>query len=122
MNEALQQLDETARQSIKRAKPPGFVHPMKATLVHEVFSDRDWIYERKLDGERCLIHKTGKRIDLYSRNEKRKNAVYPEIADAIARMDGDVLLDSEIVTFEGRTTSFKRLQKRMHEASPSRTS
>lgn len=118
MNDALSQLDDAARQSIQETKLPGFVQPMKAVLSHEAFSDPDWIYERKLDGERCLIRKEGKQIELYSRNEKQKNAVYPEITEGAEQMDGDFLLDSEIVTFKGRTTSFKRLQKRMHDTSP----
>lgn len=118
MNDALAQLDDAVRQSIQKTKLPGFVQPMKAVLSHEAFSDPHWIYERKLDGERCLIRKEGKQIELYSRNEKQKNAVYPEIAEGAKQMDGDFLLDSEIVTFKGRTTSFKRLQKRMHATDP----
>lgn len=31
-----------------------FAQPMLATLTDEHFSDPGWIYERKLDGERCL--------------------------------------------------------------------
>ena len=30
------------------------IEPMKAVLTDEPFSDPDWIFERKLDGIRCL--------------------------------------------------------------------
>jgi ATP-dependent DNA ligase len=33
---------------------PSWVEPQLATLTRERFSDPSWIYERKLDGERCL--------------------------------------------------------------------
>lgn len=61
MHEALEVLSEQARAKLKKVSQPGFVEPMKATLVHEPFSDADWIYERKLEGERCLLHKKGAR-------------------------------------------------------------
>ncbi|CAM3325316.1 non-homologous end-joining DNA ligase [Halomonas lysinitropha] len=119
MHDALQALSDGARSKLKQALQPGFVEPMKATLVHEPFSDPNWIYERKLDGERCLLHKQGRAATLYSRNEKKKNRSYPEIAEALARCDGDWILDAEIVTFDGKMTSFKRLQKRIHQRNPS---
>ncbi|WFM72263.1 non-homologous end-joining DNA ligase [Halomonas sp. CKK8] len=118
MHDALKALSENARAKMKKASQPGFVEPMKATLVDEPFSDPDWIYERKLDGERCLLHKKGRTVALYSRNEKRKNHTYPEIAEAVSKLDGDFILDSEIVTFDGKVTSFKRLQKRIHRKAP----
>ncbi|MDI5890856.1 non-homologous end-joining DNA ligase [Halomonas rhizosphaerae] len=118
MHDALAALPAEARSKLKRAPQPGFVEPMKATLVHEPFSDPDWIYERKLDGERCLLHKKGRTVTLYSRNEKKKNSTYPEIAEAVGSLDGSCILDSEIVTFDGKVTSFKRLQKRIHRKAP----
>ena len=33
--------------------------PMKAVLWDEPFSDPGWIFERKLDGVRCLAHRDG---------------------------------------------------------------
>jgi len=37
---------------LEKTDQPGFITPMKAKLTHDHFSDPDWIYERKLDGER----------------------------------------------------------------------
>ena len=118
MHEILTQLSETGRSKLKRTKQPDFIEPMRATLVHEHFSDADWIYERKLDGERCVLHKKGDTVTLYSRNENRKNDTYPEIAEALSQLSGSFILDAEIVTFEGKTTSFKRLQSRIHTRNP----
>ena len=52
---------------------------MLATLTHEPLSDEDWIYERKLDGERCLAFRHGNAVRLLSRNRKELNATYPEL-------------------------------------------
>ena len=118
MHPALKALPKAEKARLKEASQPGFVSPMKASLVHEYFSDPDWIYERKLDGERCLAHKKGRSVTLYSRNEKKKNATYPEVAEAIGEQKGSFILDGEIVTFDGKRTSFKRLQKRIHRKDP----
>jgi len=33
---------------------PSWIDPQLATLTRERFSGPEWIFERKLDGERCL--------------------------------------------------------------------
>ena len=42
---------------------------MKAVLTAERPAGPDWVFERKLDGIRCLAVKDGDRTRLYSRNE-----------------------------------------------------
>ncbi len=52
---------------------------MKAVLWDEPFSDPDWIFERKLDGVRCLAHRDGGgAVRLFSRTDRSMNADYPE--------------------------------------------
>ena len=93
------------------------VAPALATLTDERFSSAEWLYERKLDGERCLVYSTDGQVDLRSRTNKPIAGQFPEIADAFAAMDADdVIVDGEIVAFEGSRTSFARLQPRMHAA------
>lgn len=86
---------------------------MLAILVDEPFSDEDWIYERKLDGERCIVHKKGKSVKLLSRNKKNLNNTYPEIQEAFKKQEGNFIIDGEIVAFKGKVTSFQKLQERM---------
>ena len=43
------------------------IEPMKAVLSDEPFSDPDWIFERKLDGIRCLAIRDGSGVSLMSR-------------------------------------------------------
>lgn len=118
MNDCLADLGEEARDLLEKAPFPDSVKAMKATLVHAAFSSPDWLFERKLDGERCLLRRRGKEVTLVSRNGKCKNAVYPEIAGHLEALPGHYILDSEIVTFSGRQTSFKKLQHRIHRRDP----
>jgi bifunctional non-homologous end joining protein LigD len=87
---------------------------MLATLTNRRFSDPAWMFERKLDGERCLGYRRGGDVRLLSRNRKRLDGSYPEVAEALgAESEADFVVDGEIVAFEGDRTSFGRLQQRM---------
>ena len=43
----------------RQADLPGWLDPELATLTRDRFSDPAWIYERKLDGERCVAYVSG---------------------------------------------------------------
>ena len=112
-------LPDGARAGTARADFPRRPDPMLATLVDEIFDDEDWIYERKLDGERCLAFKGDGEVRLRSRSDQDLTLPYPEIADALAAQDADgFVVDGEVVAFAGGVTSFSRLQKRMQKSDP----
>lgn len=98
---------------IKKKTMPSFLPPMLAKLTTDYFSDPDWIFEPKLDGERCLLFKKGTHITLKSRNDKKLNASYPEIVHALQLLSlPDCIIDGEIVAFKNKITSFSTLQAR----------
>jgi DNA ligase D-like protein (predicted ligase) len=106
-------LPAAERALLREAPLPATVEPMLAVLTSARFTDEAWVFERKLDGIRCLAAKRGGRVELRSRNGLSLDRRFPEIADAIAADPvGDVLLDGEVVAFEGSRTSFSRLQQR----------
>jgi DNA ligase D-like protein (predicted ligase) len=90
---------------------------MKAVLWDEPFSDPDWIFERKLDGVRCLAHRDGDGVRLVSRTDRSMNGDYPELVEALQTEPcDDFVIDGEVVAFDGRgITSFSRLQRRHRE-------
>jgi bifunctional non-homologous end joining protein LigD len=90
---------------------------MKAVLWDAPFSDRDWIFERKLDGVRCLAHRDGDGVRLVSRTDRSMNGDYPELVEALGTEPcEDFVIDGEVVAFgEGGVTSFSRLQRRHRE-------
>lgn len=86
---------------------------MKAVLTDARFSDPEWIYERKLDGVRCVAIRDGDGPSLLSRNDRSLNQRYPEIADALqAEPCQRFAVDGEVVAFDGSQTSFARLAER----------
>jgi bifunctional non-homologous end joining protein LigD len=119
-DEPLGRLSPAARHRLVAAAMPAWVEPMLATLTTKRFSDPAWIFERKLDGERCLAFRTGKEVRLLSRNRKVLNNHYPEIAAALAAQPGpDLVVDGEIVAFSKGETDFSRLQRRIGVSDPS---
>ena len=102
------------------AGQPDWVEPQLATLTRDWFSDPAWIFERKLDGERCLAFGRDGQVHLLTRNKKSANAAYPELAEALARQEAsDFIVDGEVVSFDRDQTSFAHLQQRIHVAHPS---
>jgi bifunctional non-homologous end joining protein LigD len=94
--------------------------PMKPVLVADPFDDPAWIFERKLDGERCGALRRGGRVTLLSRTGRAMGAAYPELEEALTMPGRDLLLDGEIVAFKHGQTSFERLQRRMQLRDPAR--
>jgi bifunctional non-homologous end joining protein LigD len=95
------------------------IEPMKAVLTGEAFSDPAWIFERKLDGVRCIAFRDGAAVRLVSRTGRDMNGSYPELVEALERERcEDFVVDGEIVAFEGAVTSFSRLQRRMQLSDP----
>lgn len=118
MTDALEKIPESLQKKLKKKKQPDWMNPMLAKLTHDVFSSEEWIYERKLDGERCLIFKKGDEVNIMSRNKQNLNITYPEIVSAFKKQKADFIADGEMVAFEGKITSFSELQKRMHLKNP----
>ena len=83
---------------------------MAATLTDQRFDHPDWIFERKLDGIRCLA-RTRPHPELRSRNDLPLNSRFPTVAEALASSP-DAVLDGEVVAFSGSQTSFQRLGER----------
>ena len=81
---------------------PAFVSPMKAVLTMERPAGPEWVFERKLDGIRCLAVKDGGRTRLYSRNELSLNDRYAGLAAALDSDPADgFVIDGEAVAFVG---------------------
>jgi DNA ligase D-like protein (predicted ligase) len=112
-------LPDSVRVALHDEPVPDWRAPTLATLTDKRFSDPQWIFERKFDGMRCLAFRDGDRIQLLSRNRKPLNGTYPELVDALAaQRAARFVVDGEVVAFEGRRTSFARLQGRLGITDP----
>jgi DNA ligase D-like protein (predicted ligase) len=93
---------------------------MLATLTDRRDFGDDWLLERKFDGERCVARKVSADVRLESRTGKDLTGTYPEVRAAVAaQRPRDLLLDGEVVAYDGDQTSFTRLQQRLGDTRPS---
>jgi bifunctional non-homologous end joining protein LigD len=114
MTDPLANLKPAERDLLERQSQPDWTAPMLARLTDKRFSDPAWIFERKFDGERALGFRAGDRVRLLTRNRNDVGDTYPELVAALAdQRCSDIIVDGEIVAFEGAVTSFSRLQQRM---------
>jgi DNA ligase D-like protein (predicted ligase) len=115
----LHDLPASARAGLRKRTQPKWLSPMLATLTDRPFSREGWLFEPKMDGERCLVFRDGEDIRLFSRNHKSLNLKYPELTEAFRNQKTAAFIaDGEIVTFERDVTSFAKLQPRMQVQRP----
>ncbi len=106
-------LSEDEQADALPADAPAHARLMKAVLERQAFSHPDWIFERKLDGIRCLAIRSGQQTRMLSRNDLDLSRRYPEIKQAVAAQAGSrFAIDGEVVAFDGAQTSFARLAER----------
>lgn len=90
--------------------------PMLATLgtEGELGAPEEWAFEMKWDGIRAIAEVAHGQVRLSSRNGIDITNTYPELAELADAVDGDAILDGEIVALNkaGRP-DFGLLQKRM---------
>jgi bifunctional non-homologous end joining protein LigD len=112
-------LSAQERELAVEAPAPRHAELMKAVLERESFSDPAWIFERKLDGIRCLAVREHDEVRMLSRNDLDLGGRYPEVRDAVAAQEHRrFAIDGEIVAFDGQQTSFARLAQRGHTHVP----
>jgi ATP-dependent DNA ligase len=91
--------------------------PMEALSVDTIPEGKDWQYEPKWDGFRCLVFRDGGKIELQSKSGQSLTRYFPEIVAAIADVKAKrFVLDGEIVVPHGRAFSFDDLLQRIHPA------
>ncbi len=119
MSSPFDSLPARERQKLRGCEPPRRFEPMKATLAREPFSREGWMFERKLDGIRCIAFRQDSQVRLVSRTGHEMGRSYPELAEALAEdRCAQFVADGEIVAFDRGVTSFAKLQGRMQLTDP----
>ena len=92
------------RDRVRKRAEPAFIAPMQCKPVPELPTGEQWTFEIKFDGYRCVAVKRNSEVTLFSRNKKVLNKRFPKIRDSLAALEGDFVLDGELVAFddEGR--------------------
>src|SRR5438093_1560132 len=100
------QLPVALLKKTRKIRQPSQVPVMLATLTQHYFSDKEWLYEHKFDGVRCLAFKKNGIVRLISRNNKNMNANYPEIVTALTKQSADnFIIDGEIISLNKKGIS-----------------
>src|SRR5215471_18329413 len=88
-----------------------FIEPMYALAVQSIPEGKEWLYEVKFDGYRCLAGRNKAGVTLWSRRGNLFTSQFAHIARVCERLPVDTLLDGEIVAIDqsGRI-SFNLLQ------------
>src|SRR5690349_21028932 len=90
---------------------------MEARSVNAIPHGREWQYEPKWDGFRCLMSRRGDRAEMRSKSGEDLGRYFPElIRAALALKATRFVLDGEIVVPHGKAFSFDDLLQRIHPA------
>ncbi|WP_256375867.1 ATP-dependent DNA ligase [Bradyrhizobium sp. WSM1743] len=101
----------------KRVRRSSPLVAMEARSVDEIPRGKDWQYEPKWDGFRCLLSRDGGDVDLRSKSGEDLARYFPEIVAAALKLKADrFTLDGELVVPHGKSFSFEALLQRIHPA------
>jgi bifunctional non-homologous end joining protein LigD len=78
---------------------------MQCKPVTVLPESKKWTFEIKFDGYRCIAVKRGREVTLFSRREKVLNKRFSGIMGALASLDGDFVLDGELVALDPKEKS-----------------
>jgi bifunctional non-homologous end joining protein LigD len=67
----------TKKKSIVSRERLNFIEPMYARAVQQLPEGKDWLYEVKFDGYRCLAGRDSTGVTLWSRRGNRYTAQVP---------------------------------------------
>jgi ATP-dependent DNA ligase len=91
--------------------------PMEALLVGELPEGKEWRYEPKWDGFRCLAHKRDLTVTLRSKSGRPLERYFPDIVGLLEKLAVKrFLLDGELLVEGEKGYSFSDLQMRLHPA------
>ncbi|WFU45318.1 ATP-dependent DNA ligase [Bradyrhizobium sp. CB82] len=90
---------------------------MEARSVDAIPRGREWQYEPKWDGFRCLLSREADSVDLRSKSGEDLARYFPELVAAALKLKANsFVLDGEIVVPQGKSFSFDALLQRIHPA------
>lgn len=91
--------------------------PAEAKPVSEIPSGKNWLYEPKWDGFRCLAFRQGDRVLMQSKAGQPLGRYFPDLVQAMRELpQSQFVLDGEIVILSSGHLSFDDLLMRIHPA------
>ena len=107
------------RSTTWKGREPAFIEPMQCKPVAALPVGDTWTFEIKLDGYRCIGVKRARQVTLFSRHKKVLTGRFPGVVEALASLEGDFVLDGELVALDSQgRPSFQLLQNSLSEDLP----
>jgi ATP-dependent DNA ligase len=107
----------TKKKSTLSRERLNFVEPRYARAVQQLPERKDWLYEVKFDGYRCLAGRDSTGVTLWSRRGNHFTDQFRTIAEACEHLPPDTLLDGEIIALDAKgRISFNQLQHHRSQA------
>ncbi|MEM2873906.1 MAG: non-homologous end-joining DNA ligase [Candidatus Nanoarchaeia archaeon] len=90
------------------------IFPMLAVIGRKTdLKLKNFIYEPKLDGTRCILYKSNNNIRMLNRRGNWFQHRFPEIVEEAKKLFGDVILDGEVIVLDKNgLPNFSLLQSR----------
>jgi bifunctional non-homologous end joining protein LigD len=104
----------------KKAPMPENLSVALAQLAEKPFSDPDWLFEIKWDGERSLAYMRDGHVELRARSNRNISAEYPELKTIVKQLNArQAIVDGEIVVLDADGRSdFTKIQARFGVSNP----
>lgn len=88
------------------------IHPMLIAEMQPPFNSKDFIFEVKQDGIRCIAYLDDRGADLRNKRNIKMLPWLPELADINKQIKRKCILDGEVVVFKNGITDFYEVQRR----------
>jgi ATP-dependent DNA ligase len=93
------------------------IEPMEAALAETLPDGPGWQYEPKWDGFRCIVVRSGKSVELWSKSGKPLGRYFPEVEAMFLQLrSSSFTIDGELLIERAGELSFDALQMRLHPA------
>ncbi|MHC1694077.1 MAG: DNA ligase [Eubacteriales bacterium] len=88
------------------------ISPMLIGETAAAFDSPDYIFELKLDGERCLAYVDKKSVELKNKRNVIMNTKVPELLEIYKQVKKPCILDGELLVFKDGHPDFFEIQRR----------
>lgn len=88
------------------------IKPMLIAQQKEPFNSKEWLYELKWDGIRCVSYLSKKETDLRNKRNMKLLPKFPELAQINKQIREKCILDGEIAVLKNGVPDFYEVQKR----------
>ena len=88
------------------------IKPMLIKEMQNPFNSKDWLYELKLDGIRCIAYLNHEKTELRNKRNLRLLPKFPELKEIYLQVKETCILDGELCVLNNGVPDFYEVQRR----------